>query len=90
MQTQTSGGIMALGIVLAAVGAIMRFAVAVTTKGFNIHEIGVILLIVGVVVFVIALALMISGSRGRSIVREDVREVPGGTSRVVERSDRLP
>jgi hypothetical protein len=36
-------------IVLIAVGAIMRFAVSVTTTGFNIHTIGVILMVVGVV-----------------------------------------
>ena len=35
-------------IVLIAVGAILRFAVSVTTTGFNIHSIGVILMVVGV------------------------------------------
>jgi len=35
-------------IVLIAVGAILRFAVSVTTTGFNIHSIGIILMIVGV------------------------------------------
>ncbi|HEY5260657.1 MAG TPA: hypothetical protein VIJ33_00930 [Solirubrobacteraceae bacterium] len=35
-------------IVLIAVGAILRFAVSVTTAGFNIHSIGVILMVVGV------------------------------------------
>jgi hypothetical protein len=35
-------------IVLIAAGAIMRFAVSVTTTGFNIHTIGVILMVVGV------------------------------------------
>ena len=36
-------------IVLIAAGAIMRFAISVTTTGFNIHTIGVILMVVGVV-----------------------------------------
>jgi hypothetical protein len=36
-------------IVLLAVGAILRFAVTVTATGFNIHTIGVILMIAGVV-----------------------------------------
>jgi len=33
-------------IVLIAVGAILRFAVSVTTTGFNIHSIGIILMVV--------------------------------------------
>ncbi len=36
-------------IVLIAAGAILRFAVSVTASGFNIHTIGVILMVVGVV-----------------------------------------
>jgi hypothetical protein len=36
-------------ILLIAVGAILRFAVSVTTTGFNLHTIGLILMIVGVV-----------------------------------------
>jgi len=35
--------------VVIAVGAILRFAVSVTTTGFNLHTIGLILMIVGVV-----------------------------------------
>ncbi len=40
---------MALGtsLLLIAVGAVLRFAVSVTTSGFNIHSVGVILMIVG-------------------------------------------
>ncbi|MHB8262342.1 MAG: DUF6458 family protein [Acidimicrobiales bacterium] len=90
MRKETSGGIMALGIVLAAVGAILRYAITATNKGFNIHEIGIILLIVGIVVFLISIAMLVSGSHSRSTVREDVRNVPGGTSRTVERDDQLP
>lgn len=41
-------------IVLIAAGAILRFAVSVTTTGFNLHTIGLILMIVG------ALSLMLS------------------------------
>lgn len=36
-------------IFLFAIGAILRFAVDVQTEGFNIHAVGVILMIVGVV-----------------------------------------
>jgi len=38
-----------------AAGAILRFAVSVTTTGFNLHAIGVILMIVGLVGLVISL-----------------------------------
>jgi hypothetical protein len=41
-------------MVLIAVGAILRFAVSVTTTGFNLHSIGLILMIVG------ALSLLLS------------------------------
>ena len=37
----------AFSLILVAVGAILRFAVSVTAKGFNLHIIGVILMIVG-------------------------------------------
>jgi len=42
-------------IVLIAVGAILRFAVTVTTTGFNLHTIGVILMVVGAVGLVLSL-----------------------------------
>ena len=35
------------GLFLVAVGAILRFAVDVQTNGFNVHTIGVILMVVG-------------------------------------------
>jgi uncharacterized oligopeptide transporter (OPT) family protein len=37
------------GILLVAVGAVLTFAVHVTTNGFNLHSIGVILMIAGAV-----------------------------------------
>ena len=36
-------------IFLFAVGAILRFAVTVQTEGFNLHTVGVILMIVGAI-----------------------------------------
>jgi hypothetical protein len=36
-------------LLLIAVGAVLRFAVTASTSGFNIHTVGVILMIVGVV-----------------------------------------
>jgi hypothetical protein len=44
-------------------GAIMRFAVTVNTTGFNIHMIGVILMIAGAVGFVISAILAVSTRR---------------------------
>ena len=51
---------MAIGtsILLIAVGAVLRFAVTVTTSGFNIHAIGVILMIVGAVGLLLSLLWM--------------------------------
>ena len=48
-------GLMAFGIVLVVVGAIMRFAVSAHASGFNIHKAGIILLFVGIGVFVVSL-----------------------------------
>jgi hypothetical protein len=63
-------------LVIFAIGAILRFAVAVTTTSFNVHSIGVILMIVGGVGFLISLAFWSSwggfggstGSRRRTTV----------------------
>jgi hypothetical protein len=51
---------MAIGtsILLIAVGAVLRFAVSVTTSGFSIHTIGVILMIVGAVGLLLSLLWM--------------------------------
>lgn len=45
-------------ILLIAVGAILRFAVSVQASGFNIHTIGVILMVVGVIGLLISLLWM--------------------------------
>lgn len=60
-------------IFLIAVGAILRFAVSVSTKGFNIHTIGVILMVVGVVGLLISLLWMTiwSERRRRDVVAYD-------------------
>jgi hypothetical protein len=51
---------MAIGpsILLIALGAVLRFAVSVSTRGFNIHAIGVILMIVGGIGLIISLLWM--------------------------------
>ncbi len=53
---------MALGtaLFLIAIGAILRFAVSVSTHGFSIHTIGVILMIVGGVGLLVSLLWMMT------------------------------
>jgi heme/copper-type cytochrome/quinol oxidase subunit 2 len=59
-------------IFLIALGAVLRFAVSVTTKGFSIHTIGVILMIVGIVGLVISVFWMTVWSRrDRNTVADD-------------------
>jgi hypothetical protein len=71
---------MALGtsLLLIAIGAILRFAVSVTTHGFSLHTIGVILIVVGAVGLVISLLWMtIAGRRTAAeprVVRRDGRD----------------
>jgi hypothetical protein len=67
----------ATSIVVFAIGAILRFATTVHTTNWNIHTIGVILMIVGAVGFVVSLLFWsswggFSGSsrRRRRIYRE--------------------
>ena len=44
-----------VGLILAAVGAVLAFAVNTTVSGVDIHTIGWILLIVGIVGFVLSM-----------------------------------
>jgi hypothetical protein len=78
---------LALGIVLVVVGAVMRFAVSVHTKGFSIHTAGVILLWAGIGVVVLSLLILALGGRSRSTTRTDVRETPSGQQRTEQRDD---
>ena len=57
-------------LLLIAIGAILRFAVTVTTSGFNIHTIGVILMIVGVVGAILSLLYMTMWDRRERVVRD--------------------
>jgi hypothetical protein len=75
---------MALGtsLLLIAVGAVLDFAVHVSTTGFNIHTVGVILMIVGGVGFILSLLWMTmwadrerAGGWGRRTTYVD-RDVP--------------
>ena len=68
-------------IVVFAVGAIMRFAVTVSSSDFNVHTVGVILMIVGAVGFLVSLAFWGSWggfggySRRRTVYRDGVGNV---------------
>jgi uncharacterized protein DUF6458 len=88
MNRNSGMGLMALGIVLVVVGAIMRFAVSAKTSGFSIHKAGVILLLVGIGVFVVSLVILVLGDRSRSTSRTEVRETPSGEERTEQRDDR--
>ncbi len=72
-------------ILLFAVGAILRFAVTVTTTGFNLHTIGVILMIVGAVGLVISLFFWNSwGGFGGGGYRRQRRTTGDGAGGYVE------
>lgn len=62
-------------LLLIAVGAILRFGVSVTTKGFNLHTVGIILMIVGAVGVVLALFWMTAWSPRRDPYPRDDRYV---------------
>lgn len=74
-------------IVVFAIGAILRFATSVSSSSFNIHTIGVILMIVGAVGFLVSLAFWGSWggfggySRRRAVYRD-------GTGTVVDETHR--
>lgn len=55
-------------LVLIAVGAILRFAVTVTTNGINLQTVGLILMIVGGVGLVVSLFWMALAADRRSSV----------------------
>ncbi|MGD0197135.1 MAG: hypothetical protein ABSC56_04400 [Solirubrobacteraceae bacterium] len=57
-------------IVLIAVGAVLRFAVSVSTSGFNLHSVGLILMIVGVVGLFLSLFLWGSWGSGGGYRRQ--------------------
>ena len=44
-----------VGLILTAVGAILAWAVTATASGFNVHAVGYILLVVGIVGMLISL-----------------------------------
>lgn len=66
-------------ILLIAVGAVLRFAVHVHTSGFNLHTVGVILMIAGVIALLLSIwqwAVWSRRSRESEVVVDDRRERP--------------
>ena len=67
-----------VSLILIAVGAVLAFAVHVSTSGFNVHTIGWILLIVGAIGALLSLIFWSSwggvggpAGRRREVIRED-------------------
>jgi hypothetical protein len=66
---------MGVSLVLIAVGAVLAFAVNVSGNGFNIHTIGIILLVVGAIGALLSLVFWsswggIGGTRRETIIEE--------------------
>jgi hypothetical protein len=70
-------------LVLIAIGAILEFAIRVSTPGFNIHTVGIVLMVVGVLGLLVSLVFWNSwggfgngpGTRAgtrRRVVEEDL------------------
>ena len=74
---------MSLGvsIFLLVVGAILTFAVNVTTSGFNIHVVGIILMIAGAIALLLTLMFWSSFSPRRRRMADTVYD---GGDRVIE------
>jgi hypothetical protein len=79
-----AGGGLVTSIVVFAVGAILRFAVTMSTyqHGFNVHTVGVILMIVGAVGALLSLIAMMSTGMGRHRTVVD-----DGRGNVIRRDD---
>lgn len=80
-------GLIGFGIIIGAVGAILKYAVTTTATGFSITEIGLILLIVGIVTVVIGIISLIMSGHHHTTVTESVETSPTGTSRSVDSKD---
>ena len=76
-----------ISVFLMAVGAILAFAVDVSTEGFDLNTIGVILMVVGAIGLLTS--MFIWGPRSRTTVVEDDAYVdrPVGRRRVYRESE---
>ena len=87
MNRNSGIGLTSFGIVLLVIGGILRFAVSVHTSGFNIHKIGDILLLVGVLLVILSIFFVVMGGRRRRTTTTDVRDTPAGQQRTQQRDD---
>lgn len=67
-----------VSLLLIAVGAVLAFAVHVTGHGFNIHTVGIILLVVGAIGVLVSTVFWSSwggfGGRDTTVVRDRIVE----------------
>jgi membrane-bound ClpP family serine protease len=88
MDRTAGSSLIGLGVVIAVVGALLKYAVTIAaTNGFNINTAGLILLVAGIVIFAIGLVVLATGNRRRVTIHEDVRTSPQGQYRVQQRDD---
>jgi hypothetical protein len=87
MNRNSGIGLTSFGIVLLVIGGILRFAVSVHTSGFNIHKVGDILLLVGVLLVILSIFFVVMSGRRRSTTTTDVRDTPAGQQRTQQRDD---
>jgi hypothetical protein len=80
----TGSGLIGLGVVLAVVGAVMRYAIEAQPTGFDIVTAGGILLLVGLLSVLVGLILVVMGSRRSTTEREQISATPHGEQRVTE------
>ena len=80
----TGSELSGLGVVLAVVGAVMRYAIQAQPTGFDVVTAGGILLLVGIVSIVVGLILVVMGSRRSTTEHEQITATPHGEDRVTE------
>ena len=80
---------MGISIVLVAVGAILDFAVTVSTTqhGFNVHTVGVILMVVGAIGFVVSLLVTGFADGGWFGTRRHSTTIDDGRGHISRRED---
>ena len=85
MDRGTGTGLIGGGVFLIALGAILYWGVTVSQAGwFNISNIGLILLWIGIATLAIGVSVLLTRGRSRSSTREDVHQVPSGAERTRE------
>src|SRR5215470_7936753 len=87
MNRSSAIGLTSFGMVLVVVGAILRFATSVHTSGFNIHKVGDIFLLAGILAFVVGLVILAMGARSGSTAGPEGSGAPSGQPGTHERDD---